>query len=180
MEASLNTQGLLDIADIVGAQRMDSTGTAFLLSCQKPCLMWVPWAEPSSSLHLCSIKANTPISVFLDKEPGEMNLNGVLIAMERGQAMTHNMLNVLLEDRIDFFLNQLRVLKVMNSMAANKELGRIVTYFTELEELLPPPDDLNPFLVDGPLSGWTQYMSREGFASTLYQVNLLCNEDNSK
>jgi hypothetical protein len=52
MEASSDAQGLLDIADTVGAQMMDSTGTVFSLSCEKPCLLRVPWPEPSSSLHL--------------------------------------------------------------------------------------------------------------------------------
>ncbi len=47
---------------------------------------------------------------------------------------------------------------VVNSAEAKVELAKIVGYFEDLEDNLPPSDDIKPLLADRSLTGRLTYM----------------------
>lgn len=158
--SSHNAGNFRTIIDTIGTSEgfVTASGPVFTLSAAKPCFRQAPWMEPTSSIQLNALKADSPISIWLDSPPEDPKLNGVSIEVKVGESVTHDTLNVLLEDKIKYFLDQLRILKVLNSATAKEEFSRILNYFKDLEDNLPPPEDLAPLLRDGSLTGRFKYM----------------------
>jgi len=133
----------LGLAKAIGETTEFTTpcGPSLVLTAGNGCLQEAPWADPASSLRLGSVQPDTPMSFWLNAPPEELALNGVLVEVHTGDPITHDTLNVLLEDKISYFINHLKVLKVVNSPSSKQKLLQILAYFQDLENNLPPPTD---------------------------------------
>ena len=161
IQASATAEGLEAMVDTIGAAVGESAcvGPLLTLKADHPCFLQVPWAQASSEIHIHVDKEQPATTVWLSSPPVNPTLNGEPVEMDNhGERVTQDTLHILLADKIDYFMNHLRVLKVVNSATARDELARIVTYFQDLEASLPPPPDMKPLLADNSLAGRAKYM----------------------
>ena len=161
IQASTTPEELEAMVDTIGTAICESAcaGQLLTLKAENPCFLQVPWAHASSEIHIHVDKEKHTTTVWLASRPVSVTLNGEPVEVDDfGERITHDTLHILLADKIDYFMNQLRVLKVLNCATAREELARIVTFVQELEGSLPPQPDISPLLADNSLAGRATYM----------------------
>lgn len=151
------------ITQIGAAINPSSTGPLFELTADVPCFLQVPWAKATQEIYLNDLSATKPKTVWLESKPIYPTLDGEPVDLYHGDQVTHETLHVLLADKIKYCVDQLRLLKVMNSESSKEELVRIVTYFQDLEASLPPPQELSGLLEDRSLAGRSKYIKASIF-----------------
>lgn len=115
-----------------------------------------PWGQPA---HQMSVRAGRN-TFWLTAHPEWLTLNGEPIEIIEEAPMNQDTMNDILADRLDFFLSQLRVLKVIDTDQAKEQIARIVEYFQNLEASLAPPAELSKFLEGGTLSNRANYLRK--------------------
>jgi hypothetical protein len=99
--------------------------------------MRVPWANPSKEIIL----KNGKNTFWLKSPPEEVKLDGVEAEVKFEKDLSSASIGVILEDKITYFVDQLKLLKVVNSADAQVEIARIVSYFQDLETWMGSPDE---------------------------------------
>lgn len=160
VKAEATASGLEKMIETIGyaVDGMQCTGPVYLLRATTPCLLQVPWAEAKTEVQVNGLTAEKAVSMWLTSVPDKLVLNGEIVEIRHGDPVTHDTLNFLLEDKINYLVDQLRIMKVLNSSSTPDELGRIVKYFQDLEDSLPPAADLVPLLEDKTLQGRSKFM----------------------
>lgn len=95
-----------------------------------------PWSEPRDSLHVP--EGNTV--VWLRELPKIVLINGKRVEVKTGMQVTHDTLDKLLGDTLEYYVNQVRLLKVTNTTQSRESMERIVAFFRDFESTFAEPD----------------------------------------
>jgi hypothetical protein len=131
-------------------------------------LQQAPWAEPKKELNLRNGKS----TFWLKHLPEMPKINGEPVVVQMCEPLTQSSMEDVLEDRLEFFMSQLKVLKVIDTEAARTQIARTVDYFKHLEASLKPPEDLAPLLQSGCLKNRAIYM-RKSLQSRMRSVTTM-------
>eukprot|EP00401_Gymnodinium_catenatum_P000856 CAMPEP_0117515606 /NCGR_PEP_ID=MMETSP0784-20121206/30667_1 /TAXON_ID=39447 /ORGANISM="" /LENGTH=1076 /DNA_ID=CAMNT_0005311429 /DNA_START=29 /DNA_END=3257 /DNA_ORIENTATION=- len=141
------------MADMFG----DINNQTFVLTTDEPPVIQLqPWAEPRCEISL-KLGKNT---IWLAQLPEQVRLNGDPVELREENALTQDTLGHILDDRLEFFMSQLKVLKVIETEQAKEQISRIVDYFKDLEASLKPAEELAPLLEGGGLKNRAVYMRK--------------------
>lgn len=129
----------------------DSLGSSTKLTFKDDILMTSPWNPPSNEVYLTE-GTNT---FWLSEVPKE---GSVLIVKDiksrkcvegvevcQGSKLDFGSYNTVLKDKVEFFMQKLKILKVVNTAEAQEEINSIVSYFKQLEKCFAMND---PDVVD--------------------------------
>eukprot|EP00930_Biecheleria_cincta_P018096 TRINITY_DN14205_c0_g2_i1.p1 TRINITY_DN14205_c0_g2~~TRINITY_DN14205_c0_g2_i1.p1 ORF type:complete len:1129 (-),score=203.98 TRINITY_DN14205_c0_g2_i1:367-3708(-) len=164
----LNTKTVATLVDLhsdVGFEEMAQSmadmfaGTSSIggvLQTDNTVLQPSPWSEPKNEIRVICGK-NT---FWLTAYPEHPSLNGKAVTIQDEPPMNQDTMSDILADRLDFFVSQLKVLKVVNTEQAKDQIKSIVDYFQNLEASLEPVGDLTKFLEDGKLKSRATFMRR--------------------
>jgi hypothetical protein len=145
-----------DMAAMFGGSGAMRAGA--LLQTDQPMLQSQPWSKPTDEINL-RLGRNTFWLTGLP-EGSALTLNGDPVRLQEEAPMTQDSMSDILADRLEFFLSQLRVLKVIDTQQAKEQIAVIVDYFRNLEVSLPPMQELSTFLEGGGLKNRATYMRR--------------------
>lgn len=147
---------LEDMAKTMAEMFGGSSSCYGTLRTSSPVLQAQPWSEPVSEISL-RLGKNT---FWLTTLPEKPSLNGKAIKIWEEAPMNQDTMSDILADRLEFFLSQLRVLKVINTQQAKEQIDRIVEYFQNLEASLVPVGELFDLLGDGKLKNRATFICR--------------------
>ena len=108
----------------------DGLGCAVKLECDQNLFMTSPWSEPMHSISLPK-GANT---FWLNDIPTNVTIDGVQVNINVGEKLDVTSFGTVLKTKVDHFLKQLKLLKVVNTTQSNDEINKILTYFQKLEK----------------------------------------------
>lgn len=110
----------------------DNLGFNVYLTAKKPIFKSDPWAiSPKAEIYL-SEGTNT----FWLSDITDINVNNELIRIEIKASLDLNNFNCILKEKIDYYIERLKLLKVVDMSESKKEIEQIINYFTKLEQHL--------------------------------------------
>ena len=143
----LNTTTEARLIDIKGYDNINETIASLfvndgldkdkiILKSETPVFMNSPWETPLDTLIYRD-------EIFFLKEiPKNVTLNNKSygIKFEFGSPLSFDNFDVILKDKIDYYINRLKVLKVLNTEHSSSEISSILNYFSNLEKTLGVSD----------------------------------------
>lgn len=153
--SAFRNQAMEDVATEL-AKSYGNPTHAMQLECANPVIRVQPWDAPRLQAGI-----RVPITMWLSGEPGAVTINGSPVQVRHAQPVTADTAVAVLGDRLEFFLNQLKLLKVINNEESRAEITRIVTFFRGFESSLQPAGNLAPFLAKGDLKGRQDFLRRK-------------------
>jgi hypothetical protein len=151
-----NSLTLEAMAEKMAGMFAESSGRGAMLQSGNPVLQSQPWNEPVSQISV-RLGKNT---FWLSDVPEKPTLNMEPIEIREEAPMNQDTMNDILADRLEFFLSQLRVLKVIDTDHAKAQITRIVNYFQSLEASLAPAEELSKFLEGGGLKNRATFLRK--------------------
>eukprot|EP00443_Scrippsiella_acuminata_P048512 CAMPEP_0115169682 /NCGR_PEP_ID=MMETSP0270-20121206/1395_1 /TAXON_ID=71861 /ORGANISM="Scrippsiella trochoidea, Strain CCMP3099" /LENGTH=1107 /DNA_ID=CAMNT_0002582389 /DNA_START=100 /DNA_END=3423 /DNA_ORIENTATION=- len=127
-----------------------------MLKTQHSVLQPQPWSEPASEISV-RLGRNT---FWLTRVPDKPTLSGEPVMVHEEAPMNQDTMSDILADRLEFFISQLRVLKVIDTAQAKEQIARIVDYFQNLEASLVPAEELSKLLENGGLKNRATFMRK--------------------
>lgn len=125
------------------AQMFSEVTTEFYVAeCPSGGMSLQPWEAPQESLRLRRGK-NT---LWFEDRPTSLQLDGKAVQISEGPALTQASMETILNDRLDFFVNQIKVLKVIDTQSAKENISRIVEFFRSFEASLQPDAEMGALL----------------------------------
>lgn len=162
------------------ASMFGQSGTPhYLLQAKRPILQLLPWAEPKNEALLRCGKNTLWLTHVVD----EMSLNDVPVEIVEEEPLSRSTLSTILEDRLEFFVSHLKVLKVIDTEQAKVQIAQIMDYFRGLEATLRPDEDLAPLLEGGGLKGRAIFIKRNlqrSLRSVTTMLENIANDDRVK
>ena len=136
----LANKDLFDISDeITNLFKNDGLGCSLYIKNSENIFMENPWSEPSNELRL--IKGENIF--WLNKIPDKVemynstnNKNLIELKIEICENITIKNYQNILENKIKFFYQKLKVLKVVDTESASMEINKIINYFDTFENIL--------------------------------------------
>ena len=131
---------LFDISDeITNLFKNDGLGCSLYIKNNENIFMENPWSEASNELRL--IKGENVF--WLNKVPNKVELynninnkNLIELKIEICENITIKNYQNILENKIKFFYQKLKVLKVVDTESASMEINKIINYFDTFENML--------------------------------------------
>eukprot|EP00746_Dinoflagellata_sp_MGD_P161668 gnl/MRDRNA2_/MRDRNA2_88896_c0_seq1.p1 gnl/MRDRNA2_/MRDRNA2_88896_c0~~gnl/MRDRNA2_/MRDRNA2_88896_c0_seq1.p1 ORF type:complete len:1106 (-),score=219.79 gnl/MRDRNA2_/MRDRNA2_88896_c0_seq1:221-3538(-) len=151
-----NDLSLEAMANNMAAMFAESSNQGAVLRTGGPVLQSQPWSEPASEISV-RLGKNT---FWLTEIPEKPTLNMEPIEIREEPPMNQDTMNDILSDRLEFFLSQLRVLKVIDTEHAKEQINRILEYFQNLEASLAPAEELSKFLEGGGLKNRATFLRK--------------------
>jgi hypothetical protein len=155
----------------------DGLGNVVQMKSLLPIIMKTPWDIASNTANLFEGE-NT---VWFNDVPKDLSIDGVLLEMEICDPLTHDNFDIILKTKALYYINQLKILKVINTTETNKEITQIMQYFTELEKSLHLSNtDLIKILDDKSLRGRLEYFKKLSIRRTksfTVQMSQIANDD---
>lgn len=141
------------INSIVSLFENDSLIRNYTMKFNEPIVMKTPWDEPTNSIQL-SEGDNT---VWFKSIPKDF-AGSDHIKIQICDNLSIDNFEIILKEKINYYINQLKLLKVVNTDQANKEISNIMRYFSELDKsILQADSDLIKLLGDNSLRGRIEY-----------------------
>lgn len=146
-----------EMAELMSGMFEGAFGASFVLESSAPVLQMQPWGEAKNCINL-RLGLN---AFWVESLPEGMTLSGRPVSMVHAAALNQGTMGVILKDRLDFFVSQLKVLKVIDTDNSKQQIARIVNYFENLEASLQPmeDEDLTP-LLEGGLKSRTVFLRK--------------------
>ena len=116
----------------------DGLGSSIYINSKEKIFLENPWSEPNDKLKLI-VGENV---FWMNKVPDNVeicdsNNNSIAnIKIEMCENITIKNYQNILENKIKFFYQKLKVLKVVNTESASKEINKIINYFDNFENML--------------------------------------------
>jgi hypothetical protein len=107
----------------------DGFRNSSLVKATKPVFKTSPWGVATKAIN--AFADNT---FWFDEIPIDLTINDEKIAIQMNDPLTVSKYALILDSKIKYYFNQLKVLKVMNTESSKKEINNILQYFTELEK----------------------------------------------
>ena len=139
----LNTSGTSSLLDIHYSNSLKSTsdqivqmfandgfGSAVKLECDQSIFMSTPWGDSSHSIKLPKGE-NT---FWLKSIPNNITIDGNQVNINVGDKLDITSFGTVLKTKVNHFMKQLKLLKVVNTVQSNEEINKIMTYFQKLEK----------------------------------------------
>jgi hypothetical protein len=139
-----------------------------ILRTENRVLLPQPWDSATHELNL-RVGKNT---FWIQELPEQPTLNDKPLEVQFCAPLNQGTMNEILEDRLEFFVSQLKVLKVIDTESAKEQIDRIVEYFKNLEASLQPAEELSPLLEGGGLKDRAAYF-RKSLQSRVRSVTTL-------
>jgi hypothetical protein len=119
----------------------DGLDNQIILTTSRNILRTSPWSDPKEKLNLFS-GDNT---VFFKELPEELFIltnSGAKVPVKIVNSEQVNLTNFndIMHDKIDYYINQLKILKIINTQSSLIEVQNIVKYFSDLEKTLEARD----------------------------------------
>lgn len=108
----------------------DGLDLTMSMQCPSKCLLSSPWNQPTDKIYL-SPGQNI---VWFSSMPSSLQLNDNTVVMIHTDHLTNTNFETLLKPKLDYYLNRLKILKVINTEVALNEITQILDYFTKLEQ----------------------------------------------
>jgi hypothetical protein len=162
--------------EISGLMESDMFVSAKLTTSESNLLI-TPWNTPVNSLNL----VNGVNTFWLNNIPDEIKLNDETVDIEVGDKLDYSSLGTVLKGKVDHFMNQIKVLKVVNTVEANAEIANIMSYFKQLEKSFASMEvDLATLLEDRGLNARMRYFKelvKKKNSSVVLRMAELANDD---
>ncbi|CAF4248244.1 unnamed protein product [Rotaria sp. Silwood2] len=142
---------------IISLFSSDALNRRALLKSDEPILKSTPWQTNDSD----SISLMPGENLFwLSKLPtGKLTIGNMNIKYRMADGLTIDTYEKLLKKKIEYFMNQLKILKVVNTVESDKEINIILDYFQRIENsLLANENDVSVLLNDSSLRARLQHM----------------------
>ncbi|AYV76280.1 MAG: hypothetical protein Terrestrivirus5_102 [Terrestrivirus sp.] len=151
--SSYDDTGIADqFADVF---KNDSMGYRNVMKIDEQLILPTPW-EVDNAISEINLSVGENV-VWFKNIPQNVSINGVPVTVDVSDLNDKNMRDVL-NVKINYYFNQLKILKVINTADSNKKIENIVKYFTGLEKSLETSDvDLVKLLDDGSLRGRMEF-----------------------
>lgn len=140
----------MTIATIASLFSADGLMNCVKIASDTKCMKTTPWGTASNIIQV-SEGENT---IWFDSLPQTITLNNKFVPITMNSLNKDNF-NDVLKTQIDFYMTQLKVLKVVDSKESITKIEQIITYFKDLEEQLFVTE--SKFLSDGTLNGRIKY-----------------------
>jgi hypothetical protein len=135
----------VDITDMISNLFMnDGLNSTVVLTTTEKIMTYAPWMAPTDSLNLAS---NNNIVWFTKNPTDIITLNGKPLKIVLCDPVSMNNYGTILETKISYYLNQLRILKVINTPESQKEILDITKYFSDLEKFFEQKDSIDLFKI---------------------------------
>ncbi|CAF3550969.1 unnamed protein product [Rotaria sp. Silwood1] len=155
LKANLSNEEIsTTIANLFSSDALDQRA---LLKSDEQILKSTPWQTKDSD----SISLTSGENLFwLSKLPiGKLMIGNMNINYRIADGLTIDTYEKLLKTKIEYFMNQLKILKVVNTVESEKEISSILDYFQRIENsLLANENDLPVLLNDSSLRARLQHM----------------------
>jgi hypothetical protein len=152
------------------------------LTCGKNLLKTSPWTEGKEKLTLF----NGDNTVFFKELPEELFIvtnSGVKLPVKIINSVQVNLTNFgdIMQDKIDYYINQLKLLKIINTQSSLLEVQNIIKYFSELEKTLEARDSTDVDLKENTnLKARMEYyksLIKKRERSVFNKMNQIANDD---
>ncbi|AYV83841.1 MAG: hypothetical protein Hyperionvirus12_38 [Hyperionvirus sp.] len=168
-----------NVVEVIGDLfKRDNLDKSIMLSSSNEIFMTAPWLPPSNKIYV-----NNADSVIWFKEiPKNIRINEIdkELKIEICSQLNFDNFDLIMKDKIDYYINRLKVLKVVNSEAAIKEIGEIVGYFGELEKGFHAQDALGGSAMDTSLRTRSEYyrgLIAKKSKSVVFKMSQIANDD---
>jgi hypothetical protein len=135
----------------------DSLNRHAILKSDEVILKSTPWQNSNSNTISLFPGENL---FWLSKLPtGNLIVGQTNVKIHIEQGLTVDTYEKLLKTKIEYYINQLKILKIVNTVESQKEINDIMNYFQGIESsLLATDDDVKIFLNDSSLRARLQYL----------------------
>ncbi|CAF1103902.1 unnamed protein product [Didymodactylos carnosus] len=135
----------------------DSLNRCAVLKSEEFILKSTPWQ--SNNCDTIPVTAGENL-FWLSKVPtGNLSIGQVNIKIRMAEGLTVDTYEKLLKSKIEYFMNQLKILKIVNTVESQNAIKEILSYFQRIEtSLLASEQDINILLNDSSLRARLQYL----------------------
>jgi hypothetical protein len=142
---------------IAGMFKDDGLDMNIVMEADKAVFKSTPWSVPSDKLNVYE-GSNT---IWLSDIPGGISINGQPVKVELHEERNKDAIYNSIKPKLDFYINKLRVLKVVNTEQSKAEIGQIMHYFDQFQKWIDSMDsDMAKLLGDHSLRGRLEYFKR--------------------
>jgi Mg-chelatase subunit ChlD len=135
----------------------DSLNRHAILKSDEAILKSTPWQTQNSN----SISLFPGENLFwLSQLPtGNLTVGEIKVQIHMQEGLTVDTYEKLLKSKIEYYMNQMKILKIVNTIESQKEIDDIMNYFQGIESsLLATDEDVNVLLNDSSLRARLQYL----------------------
>jgi hypothetical protein len=135
----------------------DSLNRHAILKSEETILKSTPWQNHNSDTVSLFPGENL---FWLNKLPtGNLTVGQITVKIHMKEGLTVDTYEKLLKTKIEYYMNQLKILKIVNTVESQKEINEIMNYFQGIESsLLTTDEDVNVLLNDSSLRARLQYL----------------------
>ena len=132
----------------------DGLDTVVKLECSSNIFLNVPWGNPTNKINL--LKGEN--TFWLTQIPENLTLDGHSVKVYVGDRLDISSFGTILKTKVNHFMKQLKLLKVVGTAQSNDEVFKILDYFQKLEKSFNTMDvDIREILKDRGLGARVQF-----------------------
>lgn len=155
----------------------DNLDKCVMLTSDNEIFMTAPWLPPSNHISL----NNTDNVIWFKEIPKNIRINDVKheLKVEICSQLTFDNFDLIMKDKIDYYMNRLKVLKIVNSPEAIAEIAEIVGYFSSLEKTFHANEPSGSIL-DTSLRARSEYyknMILKKTKSVMFKMSQIANDE---
>lgn len=144
-------------ATIASLFSSDSLNQHATLKAEEGILKSTPWQ--TQSFDTISLFPGENLFWLKQLPKGKLTVGTMPVNIHLQPGLTVDTYEKLLKSKIEYYINQLKILKIVNTGESQKEIGDIMKYFQSIEDsLLSKEEDVEVFLNDSSLRARLQYL----------------------
>ena len=135
----------------------DSLNRHAILKAEEVILKSNPWQTQSS--NTLSLFPGENLFWLSQLPKGDLTIGEIKVNIHMQEGLTVDTYERLLKSKIEYYINQLKILKIVNTGESQKEISDIMNYFQTIESsLLSSEEDVSVLLNDSSLRARLQYL----------------------
>jgi hypothetical protein len=144
----------LIIEKMVALFKEDKLGSGFNIETTKEIMLATPWNKTKISTYTLKEGLNT---IWFSELPTFTNLAVDIVVSLSNTVLDKETFNIMMKDKTDKFIQQMKILKVINTKEAKNEMNQILKYFKDFEQYVDSKDD---FVLDSTLASRLLYYKK--------------------
>lgn len=142
------------VATMVSLFSDDGLDNSVTLTCDTPVVSSSPWGSGNNEVKLFSGE-NT---LWFKELPGELSIGDIKVDIEMCSQLSDINFEPILRHKLDYYMDRLRILKVVNTKEATEEIEQIIQYFNRFQKWLEASNtDTVELLANTSLRGRMEY-----------------------
>lgn len=168
-----------DLIEVLSEMLKDDLGSAIKMKASKPIFMVNPWSSPSNEINMS--QGENIFWLAPSYSDALITLNGERVSLNETGTLNFGNFENILKNKIDYYINRLKVLNVINTASTKEEVNNIKKYFDSLQQMFEAVEQSEFIAEENPntLSARIKYFKKRALRNSkglLQEISTVANQ----